>query len=326
MKNGFAHFDSSHRENFCAAVLLLAMEVDDAVKECIANLVRGRLGIDASSPLLGFGREVRLSATEDNEYARVDLCLRFGSPTGLCYAFVEVKTHERWHAAHVADQVRDQAERKVARGGERRVLGCVLLAPDRLCQRVRDADHLVQSITWPCLLEKLRALRSPSPLTALSIQHLENNMDRSAGLDREITLNQFEQAVTTLACLRQLLVDCITDVGGKVHGEPLYLTPGDGKPRRVGDWAWHGLAVPFSLGGRRGRVGIYKYAEAPPGEENALDTLWLETYLGDGDVPVAFVKFTPPTLATKGLDAVRAALTEEWKRRAAASADMQATQ
>jgi len=32
VKSGFAHFDGSHRENFCAAVLLLAMEVDDAVK------------------------------------------------------------------------------------------------------------------------------------------------------------------------------------------------------------------------------------------------------------------------------------------------------
>jgi hypothetical protein len=27
------------------------------------------------------------------------------------------------------------------------------------------------------------------------------------------------------------------------------LTPGDGRPRRAGGWAWHGLAVPFTLHG-----------------------------------------------------------------------------
>ena len=32
MKSGFGHFDSSHRENFCAAALLLAMEVDEGVR------------------------------------------------------------------------------------------------------------------------------------------------------------------------------------------------------------------------------------------------------------------------------------------------------
>jgi hypothetical protein len=79
---------------------------------------------------------------------------------------------------------------------------------------------------------------------------------------------------------------------------------------------WHGLSVPFSRGGKRGRVGIYKYAEAPPGEQSALETLWLEAYLGDGEAPVAFVKFAPPTLVANELDAIRDALNEEWKRRA----------
>lgn len=43
MKSGFAHFDGSHRENFCAAVLLLAMEVDETVKVAIADVVRTAL-------------------------------------------------------------------------------------------------------------------------------------------------------------------------------------------------------------------------------------------------------------------------------------------
>jgi len=54
------------------------------------------------------------------------------------------------------------------------------------------------------------------------------------------------------ACLRQFLVECINELGGQVHGQPLYMTPGDGKPLRGSGWAWHGLAVPFSLDGRKG--------------------------------------------------------------------------
>jgi hypothetical protein len=318
MKTGFGHFDSSHRENFCAAILLLAMEVDDAVRELVASLVRAQLDIAPSAPLLELGREARLAAAEDEDWARVDLCLLFGPRTAPAYAFVEVKTHGRWDATHVANQVRDQSERKVARGGERHVLGSVLLAPERLCQSVRDVNKQVRVISWPSLFAKLRALHSPSALTELAIQHLEETMDRPAGLDRPITLSHFEQATTTIACLRQFLVECIADVGGSVHGERLYMTPGDGKPRRGNRWAWHGLSVPFSLGGQKGRVGIYKYEEAPPGEESARETLWLEAYLGDGDTPVAFVAFAPPTLSAKDLDAARMALKTEWTLRAPA--------
>ena len=141
-------------------------------------------------------------------------------------------------------------------------------------------------------------------------------MDRPAGVDREMTLNDFEQATTTIACLRQFLMECIADIGGSVHGERLHMTSADGKPRRGSGWAWHGLSVPFRSTSGKGRVGIYKYEEAPPGEENAREKLWLEAYVGDGDTPVAFVPFAPPSLSAKELGAVRMKLTAEWKRRA----------
>jgi hypothetical protein len=317
MKAGFAHFDGSHRENFCAAVLLLAMEVDEAVKRLLVGLVCKELDLDPESPLLSFGREARLSETDDDDYARVDLWLLFNSTTGPVYAFIEVKTHDRWDARHVAHQVRDQAERRVARSGTRRVHGSVLLAPERLCRRVRAVDGGVRFTTWPELLADLHRLRSTSPLTERAIQHLEETMDQPAGLDRAMTLNQFEEATTTIACLRQFLVDCIGDLEGQVQGQSLYTTPANGQPRRGGGWAWHGLAVPFSEGKQRGRVGIYKYAEAPAGEESARETLWLEAYLGDDDTPVAFVKFAPAALSAKELDAMRAALRTDWKQRTA---------
>ncbi len=317
MKSGFSHFDGSHRETFLAAVLLLAMENDDAVKEVVASHVRRELGIDPAAAVSGLSREIRLAATPDGEYARVDLCLDFGSVTTPFCAFIEVKTHEGWDETHVADQVTDQANRTPARI-PRDVRGSLLLAPVRVCSRVAALNPRVRVLPWRRLIDELRALQSTSPLTKMAIQHLEENVDRAAGLDRPLTLNHFEQATTTIACLRQFLVTCISDIGGSVHGEPLYLTPGDGKPRRGSGWAWHGLSVPFSLGGRRGRVGIYKYAEAPPGEHGALDTLWLEVYLGDADTPVAFVKFAPVTLAAKELEMARASLEAEWKIRAPA--------
>jgi hypothetical protein len=320
MKSGFSHFDGSHRENFLSSVLLLAMENEDAVRDLVARLVRDRLGIDVACPVTGLSREVRLGATADGKYARADLCLDFNASTGPFCAFIEVKTHEGWEDSHVAHQVADQASRTPVRV-PRTVRGSVLLAPERVCRLVASLDPKVRAISWRCLIDDLRALPAPSPLSKLAIQHLEENVDRTAGLDRPMTLNDFEQATTTVACLREFLVDCAADLRGNVHGEPLYLTPGDGKPRRGGGWAWHGLSVPFSLGGQRGRVGIYKYADAPISERAALDTLWLEAYLGESEMPVAFVKFAPATLATKELDAARAALNEEWKKRAPALAE-----
>jgi hypothetical protein len=314
MKSGFAHFDGSHRENFLAAVLLVAMENDEAVKELVAGRVRNELGIDGACPLIGLSREIRLAATADGTYARADLCLDFGSSSTTFCAFIEVKSHEGWDEAHVAHQMADQASRTPARV-PREVRGSVLLAPERFCRLVVSRDPGVRAIPWRLVVGELRALHSTSPLTRMAIQHLEENVDRAAGLDRSMTLNQFEQATTTVACLRQFLVDCINELGGQVHGQPLYTTPGDGKPLRGSGWAWHGLAVPFSLGGRKGRLGIYKYEEAPSSELSAKDTLWLEAYLGEEEAPVAFVKFAPSTLATKELDAARASLKDEWTKR-----------
>lgn len=314
MRSGFAHFDASHRENFCAAVLLLAMEVDDAVRDYVAHVVCTKLDISASSVLLDFGREARLADTDDENYARVDLWLRFDSANGPFYAFIEVKTHDRWDAAHVVDQVRDQAERTLARG-HREIRGAMLLGPGRLCQRVHALDASIRSLTWPRLLQDLRALRSPSRLTSLAIRHLEENMDRSIGFERELSLSDFEQATTIVSCLRHFLLGCIADVGGRVRGDQLYMTPGDGQPLRGSGWAWHGLAIPFALDDQKGRLGLYKYAETPTGEESNQSTLWIEAYVGDSDGPIASAPFAPTTLRPAELDAARAVFTAEWRRK-----------
>jgi hypothetical protein len=45
MTTGFGLFDGGHRENFCAAVLLLAMDLDPNLGALIAKLTVGTLGI-----------------------------------------------------------------------------------------------------------------------------------------------------------------------------------------------------------------------------------------------------------------------------------------
>ncbi len=312
MKNGFAHFDGSHRENFCAAVLLLVMEVDPTVTSFVTRTVLARLGIADEPKLIGFGREARLSKTEDDEYARVDIWLLFEAQPAPFYAFVELKTHDAWDAAHVAHQVRDQSSRTLAaKAGQ--IRGSILLAPDRLCRRVSEIDDTLPVIAWEALLQGLRHLRSESAVTAHAILHFEEQMEHPPGINKPMTLVDFEEATTTVACLKQFLMDCVADLKGSVHGEPLYMTPGDGRPRSGGGWAWHGFAVPFSLRGQKGRIGIYKYAEAPPLEAEALSSLWLEVFLGDPDRPILSTRFTPRMLSRDCLDEVRSELATAWQ-------------
>jgi hypothetical protein len=306
--SAFSHFDNSHRENFIAALLLFAMELDEPMKAAVANVVREKLGIAQSSRLLSFGREARLEVGAEGDYARVDLWFLFDADDPF-YAFVEVKSHDDWDAESVRHQVEDQCRRTTVRN-PRRVQGSLLLGPDRLVRRVGSS---VKSISWHNFLARLPAGATRSSVVDHAIRHIEDNMERPAGLPRSLTLAEFEQATTTMACLRQFLLDCIADIDGDVRGDPLYLTPADGTPRRAGGWAWHGLSVPFVLKGQRGRLGLYKYADAPDVEREALDTLWLEAYLGEDEMPRLSVSFAPPSLSAADLQSARARFVVRWK-------------
>jgi hypothetical protein len=306
--SAFSHFDSSHRENFIAALLLFAMELDEPMKQAVADIVRGELGIGSDNRLLSFGREARLETGVEGDYARVDLWFLFGT-TEPFYAFVEVKTHDRWSAEGVRHQVEDQCQRTTVRNPHR-VHGSLLLGPDRL---VRGVGAGVRSISWHNFLARLPAPAARSPVVDHAIRHIEDNMERPAGLSRSLSLADFEHATTTVACLRQFILDCIADIGGDVRGDPMYLTPADGTPRRAGGWAWHGLSVPFILKGQRGRLGVYKYADAPEVERAALETLWLEAYLGEDEMPRLSVSFAPPSLSAADLRTARAGFVAHWK-------------
>lgn len=295
MESSPADFDSSHPENFCAAVLLLTMDADPAVRDLVANLVRAELELDASNPLVGFGLEARFVKSRWGDHTRVDLWLRFDSPSGPLYAFIEVETSARGDATQ-AKQAREQAERSPAG----RIHGTLLLAPDHLCKEARDGDERVRFVAWPRLFADVRALRSPSALREHAIRVLEEELDRPVGMDRAVTLSHFEQAMAIMASLRQFLLDCIADVGGLVQDKLVE----DRQPS--GRRAWQGLAVPFARDGQEGAVGIYK---------DELQALRLEVHLGGGDAPVASVEFTPPTLSSNNLGATREAFKAAWTQR-----------
>lgn len=310
MKSGFAHFDDSHRENFCAGVLLLTMEVEDRVKDVIAQTVLSRLGIAADDcDLVAFGREARLAAKDDEAYARVDIWLLFTKPKPF-YVFLEVKSHDRWDAKLVADQVRDQAGRGSVASNTHQIGGSVLLAPHRLCSEVASVAPDIPMISWPQLLRLLQDVSPGSKLTQHCITHLEETVDRPIGIAAR-TLLGFEDATTTVACLRTFLTACIADVGGKPT-QKLHTTPGDGQPLRGGGWAWHGISVPFGAEDGQYYLGIYKYVETPPGKEAYLETLWLEAYPDGSLIAKVEIDFTPSSLSPDELSKSRALFKAKW--------------
>lgn len=142
-----------------------------------------------------------------------------------------------------------------------------------------------------------------------------DQMEGPPGLDFAMSPLDFERATTTISCLRQFLVDCASAIQASSQEGRLYLTPGDGRPRRSGGWAWHGLSVPFTFEGQKGRVGIYKYSEAPLGETGALGELWLEAFFSDSDEPVVATVFAPVNLGSENLAERRGHFVKEWNAR-----------
>jgi hypothetical protein len=311
--SAFAHFDASHRENFCAALLLLVMELEPPAKQAIAATLLATMGLSAACELVGMGREARLvEGDPDDGVARVDLWFLFRDDGAFFYVFVEVKTHLDWDAHHVARQVSDQARRPRLARTTHPIRGSVLLAPWRLVERVRAENANVLTLTWGDLFAALRATENPSPLLRQALRHWEDLVDRPVGIANR-PFADFVGLSSTMACLRAFLSGCIVDIGGK-DGHKLNTTPADGEPLRWSGWAWHGFSIPFTVGAQKFRLGIYSYVEAPAGEQSACETPWLEVYEESAQEPLVFLPFAPATLAPPELDALRQRFKAAWQK------------
>lgn len=265
---GFGHFDTCNRENFAAALILLSLDEDKALRSMFADLIRntGRLPSDAE--LQRWGREEDLAAPE-GRIRRSDLWLDFDRSLVL----LEVKTRSDWKREHVIQQMRDQQNASVGNGCC--VDKAVLLSPGPLHRYV--GDDVPFRVSWQDLLRKARELTSRSRVLDLSIAHWENIVSRDFGLAETTRRAQLNEVVAQAGCIVAFLREALLRVGGSARNDTVWFSGADGAPRQLERWAWHGIAVPGEIR-KTSRVylGLYEYVHPTPEEERGL---FLELYL-----------------------------------------------
>lgn len=111
--------------------------------------------------------------------------------------------------------------------------------------------------------------------------------------------------------LHRFLKSCLLAVDGVLESEDAVLmTPGDGEPLREDGWAWHGMSVPFRFRDLDCELGVYVYAQAPPGQEIGKTRAWFEAYGGQNE-PVVELPFRP-SLDPAYLEELRGTFIDAW--------------
>lgn len=300
MASSFAHFDASHTENFCSALLLLALEEDERFRAAFVRLVRKHAQAIEQSPLVGCGREDGLR-TSDDSLRRSDIWLEFVDGTIL----LEVKTHSGWSSERVAKQLRDQLTS--ARRGQP-VRGALLLAPSGLLRRVQWPG-----ISWQELLDRVKGIEHRTRVLDLAYEHWSEQVEREFGFDHAFAAQTFNSASMQTACLVVFLRNIIIRLGGKPRGQDVWFSTPNGCYRTRNGWTWFGVAVPGRIEPfGHVHVGIYNYTKVPPNEQPGT---FLELYRdSDEDNAVKSVLFNPPNLTNESLEAALAAFVEELRR------------
>jgi hypothetical protein len=290
---GFDYFDGNHRENFCAALILLCLDEDRNFRQRFSELVRDRFRLPNSAALTDWGREVSLDIESGNT-RRSDLWLKFGAVRVL----MEIKTHSGWHSGHVHRQLIDQAASQV-RGQQ--IDGVAILAPTSLLDCLRS-EH-IRKLSWREILDLVETIEQPSRILSLAQAQWRCNVEADFGLagPTTVTLNTMLQLVSQVGCLAAFLRDTLSHVGGTARGGTLHVSRPDGQPLRSDGWGWFALAVPGQLAGDAVLIGIYSYVECPTGSESARGT-WLEMYRKDDyAAPIVSIRFEPPDLTHASL-------------------------
>lgn len=261
----FNHFDRSHTENFCAAVLLFMMDIDPdgfglGLKRSLLAAVELPEG---PWKVVGVTREVNLAPTEAGTVDRADLVVRLQSGANEKTLLVEVKTHSAWDESAVAAQVRRQgAERTLLDGTA--VHQVLLLAPRTLSDSVRRMDNGLQALAWEDLVLALQQHLSGLPSTTLrsaAIEHLAAVVGAIPTAE-SLTGVTVAQSIESAGRLEGLLERCIRDLGGK-NPQKLHI-PRDGRPVTHGNWTYRALQRRFTRAGRAYWIGIYDYVKPSP--------------------------------------------------------------
>jgi hypothetical protein len=303
MNRGFAHFDGAHTENFSAAMLCLVLEVVPEASVAFAGLLEQALERQLGA-LRRVEREHRLDGTDTKGYQRADLCLWFESGD---LVLVEVKTRW-WPVDEVIAQMKEQAASDGPVMARQMPSAVVLLAPTGLAASVVQVmngspSQQFAAMTWSSLMRALEPFKL-QPIVAKAITHWQGHVERSFGLDG-VGFDGVENSIQVIACLRELLRACATDIGERPE-DGLNLTGWAGESFELDGWRWHGMSVSLKpKDGRSGRLGLYYFTSAPSGEEASHRRWFLELYLHDPNVPHVWAPFDPLDLGPASLDAIR---------------------
>ncbi len=300
MISGFAHFDGAHRENFAAGLILLCIETSSDFKIAFGRLVRHTVGLPEAGVLIEFGREEAL-AGPDEKKRRSDLWLRYADGVIL----VELKTHSNWPLSGVVAQMRDQRTSCI---GKEQVRDAILLAPGSLLRQLSDAEF--SRISWHELFDLVDDVEHPGEVVRLARQHWSEHVEKDFGLPASSQMLPLAATTAQTGCLVAFLRAAFLRLDGKVHDDTVWFSSPDGRPKRVNQWAWIGLAVRGDLPKiGASYIGVYTYSAGPT--DGILGT-FLEAYrIGNNDQPIVSVPFEPVDLSPESLNAILAGFVEK---------------
>ncbi len=298
--SAFDHFDKAHHENFCAALLLLIVEVDKAARAKFEKLIKEKASLSQNAQLLEVSREESLFGATPEEGGRADLVLRF-EDDGRKLVLVEVKTHTRWDPEAVASQrQRYEAGRLVGRGEKADAV--LLLAPTPLAVLSK------QSISWREVIESLQPLEAGSKLIEEAIKHLRKHAapapDAGGALPAGVG-----QSIQVVAALNTLVGDCIAMLKGSAQGPRPYLPTG-GHKKTAKAWSWWSIERKMMLDDVTYWVGVYAYDEVP---SNFKKGVYLEVYRASDNKPVVAVPLEEAALDSERLQAIKRIFKEKWE-------------
>jgi hypothetical protein len=258
----FDHFDHSHEENFCAAVLLLVRELDtEGVGQVLVDKVSEAAGLGAGWKCAVATREVGIVPDDEGHADRTDIVLFLRRESERRTVLVEVKVHERWHLEHVVEQLRRQGDDRPLRTGEK-VDAAVLLGPTRLVDGVRaQAESNDFAVSWAELLAALESRDSSgsnSELFEQAVQHLRNSTGVAPGADG-LHGRDLHDVIQGVGVLEGLLDRCLRGLGGQ-KPQKLY-THVDGKASVSREWTWRAVQRQFELDDKKYWIGVWSYLE-----------------------------------------------------------------
>ncbi len=305
----FDHFDRSHEENFCAAVLLLVWELDkEGFGQALVDQVSRASDLGVGWQCQRATREIGIIPDEEGRADRTDIVFSLKRASERRTVLVEVKVHERWRLEHVIGQLKRQGDTRPLRTGES-VDAVVLLGPTRLVESVRQqANNKEFAISWAEFLTALEvssATGNQPELCRQAILHLRSAAGVALGADG-LRGSDLQGAIQGAGVLEGLLDRCLRGIGG-YKPQKLY-THVDGKISKSRRWNWRALQRQFELDDQKYWIGVWSYLDGSDWEG-----IQLELYDSSGRRVEGVIIDANQSLTSEYLDKLRAEFVKKCK-------------